>query len=96
MAENMRRGAPLPGLQSFTIRSRTRSGISPSRRQLVASEYFLPEERSLAPTQVTSNHGWLRRNLMKCWPTIPVPPRTPTGMRFAGVRSAWSFIVVVV
>ena len=57
IAENIRRGAPLPGFESLTTMSRIAAGISPSSRQAVASEYFFPAERSLAPTQVTSNHG---------------------------------------
>ena len=79
MAEKSRRGA-LPGLHSCTVRSATLSGMPPSRRQLVASRYFLPAERSLAPSHVRSNHGWSCRNLMKCWPTMPVAPRIPTSI----------------
>src|SRR5262245_58091949 len=55
-------------------------GIAPSRRHDVASVYFLPAERSLAPTHVSSNHGWFCRNFTKCWPTIPVAPSTPTSI----------------
>ena len=38
-------------------------------------------ERSLAPSHFRSNQGWPCRNLMKCWPTMPVAPRMPTSMR---------------
>ena len=56
------------------------SGITPCRCHLVASRYFLPAERSLAPSHLTSNHGWPCRNLMKCWPTMPVAPKMPTSI----------------
>src|SRR5579864_3862619 len=79
MDENSSRGALL-GLHSSTTRSASLSGITPCRCHLVASRYFLPAERSLAPSHLTSNHGWPCRNLMKCWPTIPVAPKMPTSI----------------
>ncbi len=57
VAENINRGAPSEGLQSATVKSATFAGIAPSSLQLVASRYFFPAERSLAPTQVSSNQG---------------------------------------
>ena len=80
IAENSSRGA-LPGLQSSTVRSATLAGVPPARCQVMASLYFLPDERSLAPSHLRSNHGWPWRNLMKCWPTMPVAPRMPTSIR---------------
>ncbi len=58
-------------------------GIGRRRRDAISwrREYLLPAERSLAPSHVRSNHGWPSRNLMKCWPTMPVAPRMPTSMR---------------
>ena len=79
MAENNSRGA-LPGLDSSTVRPAIAAGAAPSRCQLVASRYFLPAERSLAPSQVRSNQGWPCRNFTKCWPTMPVAPRMPTSI----------------
>ena len=80
MAEKSRRGA-LPGLHSSTVRSATVSGVPPARCHVMASLYFLPAERSLAPSHLRSNHGLPCRNLMKCWPTMPVAPRMPTSIR---------------
>jgi hypothetical protein len=59
----------------------TESGVLPARFQFMASLYFLPAERSLAPSHFRSNQGWPCKNLMKCWPTIPVAPRMPTSIR---------------
>ena len=56
MAENTSRGA-LPGFESDTMMSAAAAGMSPSRRQEVASCNFLPAERSLAPSQVSLNQG---------------------------------------
>src|SRR5450432_4453136 len=78
MDENNSRGA-WPGLHSSTVRSATESGTTP-RCHVMASLYFLPDERSLAPSHFRSNHGLPCRNLMKCWPTIPVAPRMPTSI----------------
>ena len=58
-----------PGFDSETTMSRTYGGISPPKRHVVASRYGFPAERSLAPSQVRSNHGWSRRKL-----TNPGPP----------------------
>src|SRR5205814_4235799 len=80
MAEKISLGAPLPGLASCTARSATLDGVDPSRCHLAASLYFLPAERSLAHSHVRSNQGCPCRNLMKCWPTIPVAPKTPTSI----------------
>ena len=80
MAENISFGAPLPGFESCTIRSATLAGVVPSRCHFAASRYFLPAERSLAPSHVKSNQGWPCKNLMKCWPTIPVAPKMPTSI----------------
>ena len=55
MAENSRRGA-LPGLHSSTVMPATVSGTTP-RCQVMASAYFLPAERSLAPSHLRSNQG---------------------------------------
>src|SRR5271163_1040959 len=77
--EKTKRGA-FPGLQSSTVRSATPAGIAPSRRQLVASRYLLPAERSLAPAHFKSNQGWFSNNLANCWPTMPVAPNTPTSI----------------
>ncbi len=79
MDENSSRGA-LFGLHSSTMRSAAESGIVPARCHLVASRYFFPAERSLAPSHRTSNQGWPCRNLMKCWPTMPVAPKMPTSI----------------
>ncbi len=56
MAEKTRRGA-LPGFESDTVMLAAADGMSPSRRQEVASFSFLPAERSLAPSQVSLNQG---------------------------------------
>ena len=74
--------AALPGLHSSTVWSATACGVSPARCHFMASRYFLPAERSLAPSHATLNQGWPSRNLMKCCPTIPVAPRMPTSIRF--------------
>ena len=43
-------------------------------------------ERSLAPSHVSLNHGWPCKKRMKCWPTMPVPPRIPTSIVFIFCR----------
>ena len=52
-----------PACESLTIRSATFGGMAPSRRQLVASRYFLPAERSLAPSQVEFEPGMALQKL---------------------------------
>ena len=54
---------------------------------LVASAYFFPAERSLAPSPSQIEPGWSWRNFTKCWPTIPVAPRIPTSMRGCVISS---------
>src|ERR1700682_6180706 len=90
MDENTRCGA-LPGLESSTVRSATPAGISPSSRHAVASRYFLPADRSLAPIQVRSNQGWFCKKRTKLWPTMPVPPSTPTSILWA---RGWACMLV--
>src|ERR1035438_2594693 len=80
MAEKRSCGA-LPGLHSSTVSPATASGVPPARCHVMESLYFLPAERSLAPSHLRSNHGFPCRNLMKCWPTMPVAPRMPTSIR---------------
>src|SRR5438309_10844179 len=93
MAEKTSLGA-LPGLESETTMSAAESGISPSRRQPVASFSFLPAERSLAPSHVNLNQGCPCRNRMNCCPTMPVPPRTPTSIGFAKYACAFIFCLI--
>ena len=48
----------IAGLALFHLHAvRRLRGMTPSRRQLVASRYSFPAERSLAPSQVISNQG---------------------------------------
>ena len=54
--------------------------LTPTVRDVLAIGYRPPKDRSLAPTQVKSNQGCPCKNLTKCWPTIPVAPRTPTSI----------------
>src|SRR5262245_17358803 len=70
--------------QLETTHAAAGSGISPAKRQVQASAYGLPAERSEAASSTTSNHGWAARSWMKRWPTAPVAPRTPTGIRVIG------------
>ena len=82
IAENSSSGGlPAPGRASWTTRSATSTGIDTGRRQGAALRYACPADRSLAPTQVRRNHGWLASCAMNCWPTIPVAPSTPTSIR---------------
>ncbi len=57
VAEKTSFGVFFPGLHSSTVSPAVLVGIRPSSLQEVASLYSLPAERSLAPTQVNSNHG---------------------------------------
>ena len=57
-----------------------RAGSGVASRQVHASRYGLPAERSEAATSATSNQGWSARSWMKRWPTAPVAPSTPTGI----------------
>ena len=81
IAENTSSGAPVPGRASCTTRLASSAGIDAGRRHGAASRYNCPADRSLAPSQVTRNQGWLASCAMNCWPTMPVAPRTPTSIR---------------
>ena len=81
IAEKTSSGAPLPGLASCTTRSARSAGGGTGSFHDAASRYFCPADRSLAPTQVSLNHGCALSCAMNCWPTIPVAPRTPTSIR---------------
>src|SRR5512145_1563588 len=56
------------------------AGIAPlmAQRPFITSAYFWPAELALAARSVTSYQGWFSSRLRKRWPTIPVPPSTPT------------------
>jgi len=51
-------------------------------RHLAASPYGLPSERSEAASHTASNQGWCSSIWINRWPTMPVAPRTPTGILF--------------
>src|SRR5262249_50081666 len=78
--ENTSFGA-VPGLAPSTTLSAISEGRRLASRQAAASRNFFPSDRSLAPRNFTSNHGWSARSAMNCWPTMPVAPRMPTGIR---------------
>ena len=84
-------GAESVASAPFTVIEATASGSGVARRQVQASRYDLPAERSEATSSATSNHGWSASSWMKRWPTAPVAPSTPTGIFFAMVLKILSF-----
>src|ERR1700761_8631705 len=71
-------GVSLVGDAEFTVSAATREGSGVANRQVVASAYFFPAERSEAESQLTSNHGWFSSSCIKRCPTVPVAPTMPT------------------
>lgn len=65
------------GVHFFTTNSPMRSEYGSACFHLTASLYFLPADRSEAPTACSSKCGWSARSRMKRWPTEPVAPSTP-------------------
>src|SRR5512133_1901735 len=82
-------GAP-SGAAAETRMLATREGIGVFNRQRAASAYGLPSERSDAASHVTSNHGWCSSIWINRCPTMPVAPRTPTGI-LADIRGVVRF-----
>src|SRR5712691_4002531 len=66
------------GSGAWTTRAAAVGGTSPGSRQVHASAYGLPCERSDAASAVTTNWGWRSSSCRKRWPTAPVAPRIPT------------------
>jgi hypothetical protein len=66
------------GVHFFTTNSPMRSEKGSACFHLTASLYFLPADRSDAPTACSSKCGCSARRRMKRWPTEPVAPSTPT------------------
>ena len=61
----------------FTTKSPMRSVKGRACFHLTASLYFLPADRSEAPTAWRTKCGWSASRRMKRCPTEPVAPRTP-------------------
>src|SRR6185436_14380073 len=57
--------------------------MSPGKRQVQASAYVFPCDRSDAARALIWNCGWLSSNCTNRWPTTPVAPRIPTRNLFA-------------
>src|SRR5215470_848125 len=88
-AAKMTFGAP-SGAAADTRMLATREGTRVFNRQRAASAYGLPSDRSEAASQATSNHGWCSSNWINRCPTMPVAPRTPTGI-LADIRGVVRF-----
>src|SRR6185437_14534424 len=73
-------GVSFAGAAEFTTSFATVEGIGVGRRQVAASEYFLPADRSEAASHATSNHGCCSSSWINRCPTVPVAPRMPTGI----------------
>src|SRR5262245_23928124 len=63
-----------------TVSPATASGRALARRQVAASRYGRPADRSDAATSATSNQGWPASSCTNRCPTAPVAPRTATGI----------------
>src|SRR6185369_11084475 len=80
-AAKMVLGAP-SGRAGETTMLATFLGMAVFSRHLAASPYGLPSERSEAASHTASNQGWCSSIWINRWPTMPVAPRTPTGILF--------------
>ena len=67
-------------------------GVVMAQRAPTASSYVLPALRPLAAMTVSWNQGWFSISVTKRWPTMPVPPITPTLYFFMFKTSICSLI----